>query len=62
MTKPCSHELHEMETASAWDGLCPICLKEKVDRLEKKITRLESKRKYNPLTAEQFLLKVMERM
>ena len=29
----CEHELHEMETASACDGLCPLCLNARVQEL-----------------------------
>ena len=29
----CVHELHEQESACAADGLCPICLKAKVEEL-----------------------------
>lgn len=30
----CEHDLGEMDTAAHFDGLCPICLKEKVERLQ----------------------------
>lgn len=58
MTKPCTHDLAEQETATVWDGLCPICLKEEVDRLRNRITKLENKirKNYNPISQEQFLL------
>jgi len=30
----CEHDLAEMDTAAHWDGLCPLCLKAKVERLQ----------------------------
>jgi len=31
----CTHELGEMETACAFDGLCPLCLSAELDRLQR---------------------------
>lgn len=32
--RPCPHDLAEQETACAFDGLCPICLKQKITSLK----------------------------
>ena len=31
----CTHELGEMETACAFDGLCPLCLSAELDRIQR---------------------------
>lgn len=64
MKTKCNHELHEMETAAAWDGLCPICLKEEVDSLRKRITELENKirRHSNPMSETQWLNGIRKRL
>lgn len=38
----CEHEISEMDTAAVFDGLCPICLKERVEAKDAEIERLQA--------------------
>jgi hypothetical protein len=40
----CPHDLADMDTAAHFDGICPLCLMEKVSALQAKVKDLEKAR------------------